>query len=133
MHFLPAQKSHTHALSRDTKHLRLDGRVCFYWRFFSNAVKLRGCISWPVWPLRGINETALGTKLILMPDLAYFVSCAHLGHPLVAEHCRLCLNICFSPPMAPHPPPPPLPPPIDSICDITTIKNNSKTRPRAFK
>ena len=58
IHFLPVDESHTHALSRDTKHLRLDGWVCFYRRLFSDAVKLRGCLSWPLRPLRGINETA---------------------------------------------------------------------------
>ena len=30
IHFLPVDESHTHALFRDTKHLRLDGRVYFY-------------------------------------------------------------------------------------------------------
>ena len=48
IHFLPVDESHTHALSRDTKHLRLDGQVCFFRRIFSDAVKPRGCISWPV-------------------------------------------------------------------------------------
>ena len=34
IHFLPVDESHTHALSRDTKHLRLDGQVCFFRRLF---------------------------------------------------------------------------------------------------
>ena len=58
IHFLPVDKSHTHALSKDTKHLSLDGHVCFNRWLFSDAVKPRGRISWPVWPLRGINKTA---------------------------------------------------------------------------
>ena len=37
IHFLPADESHTHALSRDTKHLRLDGQVCFFRQLFSDA------------------------------------------------------------------------------------------------
>ena len=37
IHFLPVDESHTHALFRDTKHLRLDGRVCFYRRLFSDV------------------------------------------------------------------------------------------------
>ena len=52
IHFLPVDESHTHALSRDTNNLRLDGQVCFFRRLFSDAVKPRGCILWPVWPLR---------------------------------------------------------------------------------
>ena len=58
IHFLPVDESHTHALSRDTKHLSLDGQVCFCRRLFSDDAKPRGCISWPVRPLRGINKTA---------------------------------------------------------------------------
>ena len=117
IHFLPANESHTHALSKDTKHFRIDGQVCFFRRLFSDAVKPQGCISWPLWPLRGINKTAWGAKMILTADLAYPASCASLGHLLMPQHCHLCLNACFSPPTAPHP----LPPPRDSICDITAI------------
>ena len=145
IHFLPVDESHTHALSRDTKHLSLDGQVCFCRRLFSDDAKLRGCISWPVRPLRGINKTAWGAKLILTADLVYQVSCARLGHPLMAQHCHLCLNVCFIPLTAPHPPPPPnppaptaqstrphrpphppptRPPPIDSICVITAAQKN---------
>ena len=94
IHFLPVDKSHTHAVFRNTKHLRLDGRVCFYRRFFYDAVKPRGCHSWPLWPLRGINKTAWAAKLILMANL----------YPL-------SLNVYFTPPTAPHPPPPLTPPP----------------------
>ena len=34
IHFLPVDESHTYALSRDTKHLRIDGQVCFLGGFF---------------------------------------------------------------------------------------------------
>ena len=77
IHFLPEDESHIHALSRDTKHLRLDIQVCLFRRLFHHAVKSRGCISWP---LRDINKTAWGAKLILTAGLAYPVSCASLGH-----------------------------------------------------
>ena len=70
IHFLPVDESYTHALSRDTKQLSLDGQVCFYRWLFSEAVKPQGCILWPVLPLRGINKTAPGAKLILTADLA---------------------------------------------------------------
>ena len=126
-HFLPVDKSRTHALFRDTKQLRLRDQVCFFRRLFSDAIKPRGCISWPVWPLSGINKTAWGTKRILTAGLAYPVSCAILGSLLMAQHCHLCLSACFSPPSASHPPPPhphpppAHPPPTDSIRDITAI------------
>ena len=67
--FLPVDESHSHALSRDTKHLRLDGQVCFFRWLFYDDVKPRGYISWPVWPQRDINKTAWGAKLILTADL----------------------------------------------------------------
>ena len=130
IHFLPVDECHTHALSRDTMHLRLDGQVCFYRRLFCHAVKPRGCISWPVWPLRGTNKTAWGAKRILTAGLAYPVSCASLGHLLMAQYCHLCLSAFFSPPLASHPPPPPLhspptrPPSIDSIRIITDVEKN---------
>ena len=124
IHFLPVDESHTYALSRDTMHLRLDGQVCFYRRLFFDAVKPRWCISWPVGPLRGINKTAWGAKLLLTADLVCPLSCASLGHLLMAQHCHLCLNVCFSLPTAPHPPhrpphpAPTRPLPIDSIRNI---------------
>ena len=95
-----------YALSRDTMHLRLDGQVCFYRRLFCHAVKPRGCISWPLWPLRCTNKTAWGAKRIQTAGLAYPVGCACLGHLLTAQRCHLCLSDCFSPPSASHPPPP---------------------------
>ena len=73
---------------------------------FSDTVKPWGCISWPVWPLRGINMAAWGAKLIFMVDLVSPVSCANLGHLLMAQHCHLCLSACFSLPWLPTPPPP---------------------------
>ena len=112
----------------NTKHVRLDGWVCFYRQLFFDAVKPQGCISWPVWPLRGIYKTAWGAKLILMADLAFPVSCASMGHPPMAQQCPLCLNVCFSPPTAPYlpppstPPPPTQPPPIDSILILQQLK-----------
>ena len=107
IHFLPVDECHTLAPSRDTMHLRLDGQVCFYRQLFCNDVKSRGCISWPVWLLRGINKTAWGPKPILMADLVYHLSCVSLGHLLMAQHCHFCLNVCFSPSMALHLPPSP--------------------------
>ena len=128
---LCVDETHTHALFRDTKHLRLDGRVCFYRRLFFDTVKPQGCLSWPLWPLRGINKTTWAAKLKLTAGLAYPVSCAGLGHLLMAKHCPLSLNVCFTPPTAPHPPPlsthpppPTHPPPIDSIRVITDIEKN---------
>ena len=63
--------------------------------------------------LGGINRTAWGTRLLLMPVLASFVDCISLCHTLKAQHCSSSLNGCFNQPSAFHPPP------IDSIRNIT--------------
>ena len=121
IHFLPVDESHTRALS---KHLSLDGQVCFCRRLFSDIAKPRGCISCPVWPLRGIIKTAWGAKLILIAELLYQVNCASLGHLLMAQHCHFHLNVCLSPPTAHHPPPPyPLPPYRLKPCYYSRRKN----------
>ena len=130
IHLLSVDEGHTHAPSKDAKHLRLDGQVYFYRRLFSDTVKPPGYISWPVWPLRGCNKPAWGAKLILTADLASPMNCASLGHLLMAQHCHLCLSACLSPPTAPHPPT--CPPPIDSISDITPLKKLPQ-KPGAFK
>ena len=121
IHFMPVDECHTHALPSALEN-SWPGLHC-------DAVKPQGCISWPVWPLRGINKTAWGAKLILTAGPVHHSSCASLGHLLMAQHCHFCLGVCFSPPTAPHPPPPPTPPrppPIDSIRVITDIKNQKK-------
>ena len=71
--------------------------------------------------LKGINRAALGTKLLLTPVLASFIS---LCHTLKAQHCSLSLNGCFNPPSASHPTLGP--PPIDSIRYITGTEKLSK-------
>ena len=53
--------------------------------------------------------TVWGANLILTADLAYHVNCATLGHLLMAHHCNLCLNVCFSSHTAPRPPHPSAP------------------------
>ena len=114
--FLPVDESHTHTLSRATMQaLKTTWPDQFLQVAFSNAVKPQGSISWPVWPLRGINKTAWSAKLILMADLAYPVSCSSLGDLLTAQHRCLSLNVCFNPPAVPLAPIPPTPP-LSGIC-----------------
>ena len=105
IHFLSVDESHTHALSKDTKHLRLDGQVCFYRWLFSDTVKSQGCILWSLWPLKGIIRLQGVPKLISnsRPDHPYEL--CQPGSPTDEQHCHLCLSACFSLPTAPHPPP----------------------------
>ena len=55
IHFLPVHESCTHALTRNTKYLIIDGQVCFYRWLFTDAVKPPGCISWPWRALIGLH------------------------------------------------------------------------------
>ena len=83
IHFLPVDECHTHTLSRDTVHLRIDGQVCFCRRLFCDAVEPRGCISWPacVAPeLSLVNQTYFfsfyiraGKKRVWCNSIALFV------------------------------------------------------------
>ena len=127
--FACRRKSHSCSIQ---KHQALETRwpgllfqAAFFRRCKTTRVHFMTCVA-----LRGINKTAWGAKLILTAGLAYPVNCASLGHLLTAQHCHLCLNICFSPPTAPHPPPQPTPPPptrpppIDSIRVITAVQKN---------
>ena len=47
IHFLLVHESYTHALSRNTKYLTIDGKVCFHGWLFEDALEPRGCISQP--------------------------------------------------------------------------------------
>ena len=102
--------THAHALFRDTKHLRLDGRVCFYRRFFSDTVKPRGCLSWPLWPLRGINKTAWGAKLILTAGCELCRSGSLTGGKALPFEFKCLLYPAYGSPPAPTTHPIPLPP-----------------------
>ena len=47
IHVLPIHDRHTRALFRNTKYWTIDSPVCLYRWLFIDAVKPRGCISWP--------------------------------------------------------------------------------------
>ena len=43
--------------------MAIDSQVCFHRRLFANPVKLRRCITEPVWPLGSTNQNWWGAKL----------------------------------------------------------------------
>ena len=55
IHVLPVHDRHTRALSRNTKYWTIDSQVCFYRQLFIDAVKPRGCISWPLGASIGLH------------------------------------------------------------------------------
>ena len=111
IHFLPVQERYTHALSRNTNCLTIDGQVCFYRRLFTDAVKLRGCISWSWGALIGLHGVPNYSSRQSWPPLwivsvhvTYWRHSTALWVPIGALP-RLRL--------------PTHPPPIDSISDTT--------------
>ena len=104
IHFLPVDKSHSCTIQRHQALVNRWPGLLFQAAFFQYCKATRAHFIAFVAP--EMNKTAWDAKLILTADLAYPVSCASLGHLLMAQHCHLCLNICFSLSTAPHPPTP---------------------------
>ena len=76
VHDLPVHDRHTHALSRNTKHLTIDSQVCFYRRLFIDAVKPRGCTSWPWGASIGLHGTPGCSSRQSWPPLWIVTVCA---------------------------------------------------------
>ena len=104
--FLSISERYTHALPRNTKHLAIDGQVCFYRRLFADAVKPRRCMSWSWGALIGLHgvPTAPHGSLGLPCDLYQFMSLTE-GTALLFES-QWVLYPAFGSPLAPTPLPP---------------------------
>ena len=76
IHVLPVHDRHTHALSRNTKHLTIDSQVCFYRWLFIDAVKPRGCISWPWGASIALHGTPGCSSRQSWPPLCIVTVCA---------------------------------------------------------
>ena len=76
IHVLPVHDRHTHALSRNTKHWTIDSQVCFYRRLFIDAVKPRGCISWPWGASMGLHGVPGCSCRQSWPPLCILTVCA---------------------------------------------------------
>ena len=76
IHVLPVHDRHTHALSRNTKHWTIDSQVCFYRRLFIDAVKPRGCISWPWGASIGLHGVPGCSSRQSWPPLCIVTVCA---------------------------------------------------------
>ena len=75
IHVLPVHDRHTHALSRNTKYWTID-KVCFYRRLFIDAVKPRGCISWPWGASIGLHGVPGCSSRQSWPPLCIVTVCA---------------------------------------------------------
>ena len=105
------QYSYTPALPRHTKHMAIDGQVCFYRWLFADHVKPWKCTTKPVKPVNSIIKNVSGAKMLPTTVLAYHqpVDCVCFCHPLKTQHCYLGTNGKYNLPLTTHSPPVPTP------------------------
>ena len=101
----------TRALSRDTEHLTTDDQVCYYRQLFLCFQTMRAHFI----PLKGINRTVWGAKLLLTAVLAYPMDYTSICYILKAKRCFFCPNGCFNFPFASIHLPPLTPPPLTCL------------------
>ena len=111
---LPINKpTYTLALPKNTKHIAIDGQVCFHWRLIADPVKPPWCNTGSVGPVSGTNMHVTGARLLSTTVLTCPVDWVPFCHSLKTQHCCRCPYGRFNPPPATHPLPPPThPPPI---------------------
>ena len=103
---------YTPALSTHTKHMAIDGHMCFHGRLFADLVKTWRCIKGSVEPVNSSNKEMCGTKLLLITLSAYPADCVCFCDLSKTQYCCLSSNGRYNQaPAAHHPPPSPHPPP----------------------
>ena len=108
--FLSISERYTHALSRNTKYLAIDGQVCFYRQLFADAVKPRRCMSWSWGVLIGLHGVPnCSSQQSGLPSGLYQFTSLTEGTALLFES-EWVLYPAFGSPPAPTTHPTPLPP-----------------------
>ena len=102
-------KLYTLSLPINTKHIAIDGQVCFHWWLIANFVKPPWCTTGSVGLVNGINKDLTGAKLLSMTVSTCAVYWVPVCHFLKTQHCYLCPYGRFNPPLATHFPPSPTP------------------------
>ena len=105
--FIADYWTYTHALPRNTKHIAIDGQVCFHRRLIADPVKPPRSPTGYVSLVNGINKDMSGARLLQMIVSTYPVGWVSFGHLLKIQHCCLCPNGGYNQPLATHLPPPP--------------------------
>ena len=115
----------------DTKHIAINGQVCFHWWLIANPVKPPWYNMGSVGSVNGINKDVTGARLLPTTVLTCPVDWVPFCHSLKMQLCSLCPYERFNPPLATHPLPPPTPPPITchlwyySCCEKSCSKPSS--------
>ena len=103
--FIADYKTYTLALPRNSKHictyLAIDGQVCFYRRLIVDPIKSPRWITGSVGTVNGINRDVSGARLLSMTALTYPVDWVYFCHLLKTQHCCLCPNERYNPPLPP--------------------------------
>ena len=99
-------------LHNNTKHIALDGQVCFHWRLIADPVKPPWCNIGSVGPVDGTNKDVTCARLLPMTISTCPVDWVPFCHSLKTQHCCMCPYGSFNLPPATHPPSThPTPPP----------------------
>ena len=72
--FTAGHLTYTLALPRNTKHMVIDGQVCFHRRLFANTLKPPRWTTWSVEPANGFNKDVSGARLLPMMVSTYPVN-----------------------------------------------------------
>ena len=105
--FIADYWTYTLALPKNTKHIAIDGQVCFHWRLIADPIKPPWCNTGSVGPVNGINKDVTGARLLSTTVSTCPVDWVPFCHLLKTQYCRLCPYRRFNPPPATHLPPPP--------------------------
>ena len=106
IHFIADYWTYTLALPKNTKHIAIDGQVCFYWRLIADPIKPPWCNTETVGPVDGTNKDVTGARLLPTTVSTCPVDWVPFCHSLKTQHCCLCPYGSFNPPPPPTPPPP---------------------------
>ena len=107
-------KLHYCTILRHTKHMCIDGQICFHSWLSPTLSNSKGvATTWTVKSVGGINKEVRDAKLLQLPTtaLACAVNCSYLCHLVKTQH--FCQRPCgkYNPfPADYHPHHPPLPP-----------------------
>ena len=94
---------------KNTKHIAIDGQVCFHWRLIADPVKPQWYNTGPVGPVSGTNKDVTGARLLWTTVSTCPVDWVPFCHLLKTQHCSPCPYGRFNLPPATHLPPPPTP------------------------
>ena len=90
---------------RSTKHMAIDGQVCFHIQPFAIPIKPPRCTTGSLGPVNHINKDVSGARLLPTTVLTYPVDWVYFCHWLKTQQCSLHSNGRYNLPLVTHHPP----------------------------